>query len=66
MAKVKVQNFNENSSHTVICSKDLFAETCALAGRPEAPIEDYFKVGGWVGVLVDWECTRAVVISIEL
>ena len=39
-------NFAEQSSHTVIVSKELFAETCALAGKDEAAVavEDYFKV----------------------
>ena len=43
---MKVLNFAEQSSHTVIVSKELFAETCALAGKDEAAVavEDYFKV----------------------
>jgi len=45
MARVKVQNFNDATEHTVITSKDLYKETVTLAGKTveDVSVEDYFK-----------------------
>ncbi|TFJ85233.1 hypothetical protein NSK_003656 [Nannochloropsis salina CCMP1776] len=45
MAKVEVKNFKDVTEHTVITSKELYQETCALAGKTpdELPIEDYYR-----------------------
>ena len=43
MAKVTVKNFNEESHHTVITSKELMESIKQQAGKPDTSVEEYYQ-----------------------